>query len=158
MGKQHLLANETHPAEQPRVFAAGDLQVIPFIWRQDLDFPWLSCLNQDSSSLTFKLFNCREMNPTVGICYAGSSGHPSKLTNLITLYWEIFPIAMTVRITLNKIYSVLSTSILWEQAGKMNCVTDQLMDLAIVQGEEVGLLIDQHSGFGSAEVLEESFN
>lgn len=40
----------------------------------------------------------------------------------------------------------------------MNCVTDQLMDLAIVQGEEVGLLMDQHYGFGSAEVLEASFN
>lgn len=53
---------------------------------------------------------------------------------------------MTVRITLNKIYSVLSTS-----AGKMNCVTNLLMDSAIVQRGEAGLLMDQRYGFGSAK-------
>lgn len=57
---------------------------------------------------------------------------------------------MTVRITLNKIYSVLSTS-----AGKMNCVTNLLMDSAIVQQGEAGLLMDQRYGFGSAKA---SFN
>lgn len=96
MGKQHLLANETHPAEQPKCFTAGDLQVIPFIWRCDSVLPRVSCLKQDSSSLAFRLVNCREMNTTLGICCASSSEHPSKLNILLTIYWERLPIAMIV--------------------------------------------------------------
>lgn len=83
MGKWHLLANETHPAEQPKRFTARVLQVIPFIRRWDSALSRVSFLEWHSSSLR-RTFSCGDMNRTVLVSVV-LAALISKLNVLLTI-------------------------------------------------------------------------
>lgn len=131
MGKRHLLANETHPDEQPECFTAWVLQVIPFVWRWDSVLSWVSFLEQDSSSLrwTFRLLSCGEMNPAVLVSVVLAAQITvvnwifcwlfiMKHSQLPWLYYKNYP---------------------KENLSCENCSTNLHMDLATGQGEAADL-------------------